>query len=69
MNHETHPPKGGFFSRAESTEDVATKAIHAVEQWYARHFHSAATSGRQPITSDEKAALVAGIKAAITKED
>jgi hypothetical protein len=59
------PPKGGFFSPAKSQ---AERVSDAIEQWYAAHFHAAATSGRPPITSDEKAALVEAVTAAINEE-
>lgn len=61
----TEAPKGAFFSPAKSQ---AERVNAAIDEWYAAHFHAAATSGRPPITSDEKAALVEAVTAAINEE-
>ncbi len=50
---------------AVSVEDAVERALAGVERWYAEHFHAAAVSGTQPITSADKAALTAHVAAAI----
>lgn len=64
-NDPHEAPKGAFSSPAKPLPERVNDAIEA---WYARHFHAAAIAGRQPITSEEKAALVEGITAAINEE-
>ena len=56
------PPKGGFFSRAES--DVE-RVIAAIERWYAAHFHAAAIAGTAPLSADDKAALIQHVADAV----
>lgn len=80
MSTETQPgtkPEGGALARAErimrrveqSSEDAATLAIHAIERWYAKHFHAAAVAGRAPISSDDKAELVRHVADALTTKE
>ncbi|KZC23543.1 hypothetical protein RHOFW104T7_13150 [Rhodanobacter thiooxydans] len=60
------PPKGGFFSRAESAaESIEQRAVAAIEAWYAKHFHAAAVAGTAPITADDKAALIQHVADAV----
>lgn len=66
------PPKGGFFSRAETDAEHAVvnlrDVIDAIEAWYARHFHRAAVEGRAPISATDKADLVKAVTEATPKE-
>lgn len=61
---ETPPPQGGFFS-----PEVFKRAEAAVDGWYAQHFHRAALQARQPISADDKAALVRAVAQAFTPEE
>ena len=56
------PPKGGFFSPAES---VLERVLDAIERWYADHFHAAALAGRAPLPADDKAALIQHVADAV----
>ena len=66
------PAKAGFFVRAEQAAmSIEQRAVAAIEDWYERHFHACAVSGRAPISADDKAALVKGVAEAVapaTKE-
>lgn len=49
----------------ERAEDTVSRAIHAIERWYERHFHAAALSGRNPLSADDKAALIQSVADAV----
>lgn len=51
-----------------SVDEAVKRAIAGIESWYAQHFHQAVTSGASPIPADQKAALAASVKSAITQE-
>lgn len=64
------PAKAGFFVRAEhAVLSLEQRAVAAVEAWYARHFHAAATEGRPPISAEEKASLIAHVSEALTPKE
>lgn len=70
MSEDTQPAKAGFFSRAEKAVAADAQAVlNAVENWYALHFHKATLAGRQPISADDKAALVQAVTAAINPKE
>lgn len=72
LPESTQPAKAGFFVRAEQTAlSIEQRAVAAIEDWYERHFHACAVSGRAPLSADDKAALVKGVADAVapaTKE-
>lgn len=47
----------------------ADRAIAAVERWYAAHFHRAAVHGYAAIPSDDKAALIQHVVAAVSTKE
>ncbi|HKJ94269.1 MAG TPA: hypothetical protein VKA32_01415 [Gammaproteobacteria bacterium] len=57
--------RGGFVNTAKrdhaKADDAVDHLIAAIERWYADHFHRAAINGTQPITADDKAALIAHV--------
>lgn len=50
-------------------DEAVQRAIGGIERWYAEHFHHAAQTGTSPIPADQKAALIAHVKAAITPKE
>jgi hypothetical protein len=58
---------------AEKILDCADAGLHrvlaAIERWYAAHFHAAATSGRAPISAEDKASLTAHVTEALTPKE
>lgn len=60
------PAKAGFFSSAEKDlKAIEERLVKAVEAWYARHFHKAASSGASPITAEDKASLIQHVTSAV----
>lgn len=57
-----------FVRVRNAIESPLEAALHAIEAWYEGHFHRAAVNNSQPISSVDKAALVAHVTDALTKE-
>lgn len=65
------PAATDFLHRAEQAFlTVEQRVIAGIEAWYERHFHKAAVEGRQPLSADDKAALLKSVTDAVapTKE-
>ena len=58
-------PAESAWHRAEYKADaVVDRVVAAIERWYEGHFHRAAVNGTAPLSSDDKAALIAHVSAA-----
>jgi len=54
---------------AAEVSALPAKVLAAIEKWYAAHFHSATVKGISPISTEDKAALIAHVTGALHPEE